>query len=148
MATSTDIKNTTRALIQLLKVYLNAQLPEDDPTFVHVYLYTSSSARDANGEPLQHQYPCVVLEGPSIEENKLRRLKAVEDYGRVTDPTSDDYLAYYERPYPRYYNLFFRLIVQATNPMTLLDLQERVNAFFQITSKANSYLLDIEAAIG
>ena len=88
------------------------------------------------------------MKGGRIEENKLRRLDAVEDYDRDTDETSEDYLTYYERRYPRYYHLIFRIILQDTNPMSFLDLQEKVDAFFQVTTTANNHLLDVNAALG
>ena len=149
MAVSNNIVATVKAFLQAFKTFLNGStnnVPNETP--IQVSLYTSAQNRNVSGEPVKETYPCVAIDGPTIEENKALRMLAVEDYNRVTDPQNPAYLTYMERKYPRYYNLIFRITPKSNNPMELLSLQERVNAFFQNTPQANGYQLGVTAAVG
>ena len=70
------------------------------------------------------QTPSLLVIGPKLEENRLKRNseKRVE--------VDRDNLSYTERNWPRYYHLDFDFVLNADNGAALLDLQEKVIAFF------------------
>ncbi|HOC94334.1 MAG TPA: hypothetical protein PKH33_18430 [bacterium] len=83
------------------------------------------------------QVPSLLAIGPKMEENRSKRIyeKRVE-----TDRVS---LAYSERNWPRFYHLDFDLVLTTGNGMELLDLQERLTAFF-----LDNISLSIPCAVG
>ena len=68
--------------------------------------------------------PSLLVIGPKLEENRAKRNseKRVE--------VDRDNLSYTERNWPRYYQLDFDFVLTAANGMELLELQEKVIAFF------------------
>ena len=70
------------------------------------------------------QTPSLLVIGPKLEENRSKRNseKRIE--------VDRDNLSYTERNWPRYYQLDFDFVLTAANGMELLELQEKVIAFF------------------
>jgi len=68
--------------------------------------------------------PSLVLQGPTMVEDKPRRTMATQ----VVKDT--DALTYEERPYPRLYHLDFDVIATTAKEAELLDLTAKVVAFF------------------
>lgn len=70
------------------------------------------------------QTPSLLVIGPKLEENREKRVseKRVE--------VDRDNLSYTERNWPRYYHLDFDFVLTADTGAELLDLQEKVIAFF------------------
>lgn len=70
------------------------------------------------------QTPSLLVIGPKLEENRSKRNseKRVE--------VDRDNLSYFERNWPRFYHLDFDFVLTAANGMELLELQEKVIAFF------------------
>jgi hypothetical protein len=70
--------------------------------------------------------PSVVLAGPAITEDRLRRtqsrwLEESPDPGVVLD-----------RPHPRMYHMDFEIVVTTANAIELLDYEEHVASFFDL----------------
>ncbi len=68
--------------------------------------------------------PSLLVIGPKLEENREKRVseKRVE--------VDRDNLSYTERNWPRYYHLDFDYVLTTDTGASLLDLQEKVIAFF------------------
>lgn len=70
--------------------------------------------------------PSVILQGPKISENKLRRSRSQLFEKDVAT------LSYEECNFPRLYHLDFDLVVTVDREMELLQFQEQVSRFLQI----------------
>ena len=70
------------------------------------------------------QTPSLLVIGPKLDENREKRVseKRVE--------VDRDNLSYTERNWPRYYHLDFDFVLTTDTGAALLDLQEKVIAFF------------------
>lgn len=68
--------------------------------------------------------PNLLIQGPTLKENKSRRTMAREIVKDVDSLTYDD------RPYPRFYHLDFDLILTTTSDRELIDLSQKAVRFF------------------
>ena len=74
--------------------------------------------------------PSLIIQGPTITENKSRHTtNAVKEY-RIDEGTK----TYEERNYPRFYHFDFDFILTTGNESELLDLQEKIIQFFMLNS--------------
>ncbi len=70
--------------------------------------------------------PSIILQGPKMIENKLRRSSA-----KLFDKDEAN-LAFEECRYPRLYHLDFDLVVTVDREVELLEFQERIARFYQL----------------
>ncbi len=68
--------------------------------------------------------PSLLVIGPKMEENRAKRISE-----KIVEVDLDN-LTYTERNWPRYYHLDFEFVLTADTGAELLELQEKVIAFF------------------
>lgn len=95
------ITEVTRALLQSLK-------SESAPWGDRVYLHTATDVLELGGDPASMQWPCLMLSGPEIVENKQRRAEWRKE--RLSENRTAGTMAV--RRWPRFYRLTFNVTFQ------------------------------------
>ena len=105
------IQTVTESLIRLMKekVHTKCVLASSDDVFEVKRL------------------PSILLQGPALKENKLRRCASTHFENNQVDLTTK------QSRYPRYYHLDFKLVVTASTEAELLGFQGKLSAFLTDT---------------
>ncbi len=106
--------DTVRAVVETL---IRLGKSEIDPKAV---LVAADDAFEVKGEP------SVILQGPTLTENRGRRTMALVFERQIPD------LTYTKTRAPRLYHLDFDVVVTSATEAQLLDLTERVARFYQL----------------